>query len=133
MITIPPVKYPRRPRQRLRPRLAPARPGALVLTAAIYEEGDWVRLAFDRAIDVAELDGSQIIVNDPVLTGQRFDASGIVTIIDPQTVQLALIPNEVASGSDLRLTASAATGIVAVAPPLGGTWGGVSELEMPFP
>ena len=129
MLTPPPVKYPRRRRRRLRPRSSPP-PAALTLASAIETEGV-LTLAFDRAIDIGALDGSQIIVDDGAITGTQWQAVGAATLIDPATVEIGLVEVGPWAGPDMRLSATAGTGIVAADD--GGTWAGVSDLELPFP
>ncbi|HEV2296749.1 MAG TPA: hypothetical protein VGR35_23105 [Tepidisphaeraceae bacterium] len=89
-----------------------------------------VTLTFDRAIDVAGLVGSAIVVEDAG-AGLRFEATGLVTIIDPQTVRIGLGETGPSGTAENTLTASGGTGIVAVDD--GGMWAGVTELVLPFP
>ncbi len=131
MLTTPPVKYPRRLRQRLRTRPAPAAPPvALTLVAATYEAGAAVTLTFDRAISIAGFDGSFVTVRDEA-EAMLYDATGGAELIGPAVVRLTLVPVEGDSSVGVTLTASPDTGIVAVDD--GGTWGGVSDLQLPFP
>ena len=134
MISVPPVKFPRRKR-RGRPRAstppAPPPPAALVLVSAIYDAGAAVTLTFDRAIDIAGLDGSVIIVEDGVHSQFRYNGTVGATLLSPATVQIELAGVEEWTGPDIRLDAGAANGIVAVDG--GGTWGGATDLELPFP
>ena len=104
---------------------------ALSLVAATYEEVVSVSLTFDRAIDIAALDGGQITVDDGAVAGILYAATGVATLTDPQTVRIELVEIGLSSGPGTRLTASAASGIAAVDD--GGTWGGVADLELPFP
>ncbi len=63
----------------------------LNLVAAEYEEGAWVRLTFDRAIDISAMNGGAITVNDGPLSGTLWvglEAPG--TLIGPATVQIEL-------------------------------------------
>ena len=106
-------------------------PVALNLVAATYEEVVSVSLTFDRPIDIAGLVGGQITVDDGAVAGILYAGTGVATLTGPQTVRIELIEIGLSSGPGTRLTASAASGIVAVDD--GGTWGGVSELELPFP
>ena len=111
---------------------APAPP--LTLAAADLEfdgGGDRVlRLTFDRAIDVADLDGSQITVEDTAETGFIFAGTVAVALPTPQSVVVGLTPTGSAEGPT-DVTATASTGIVAADD--GGTWAGVTDLELPFP
>ena len=45
-------------------------------------------LAFDRAIAIEEIDGTQIIVKDAQDLGQEFDGSGGASLINATTVRL---------------------------------------------
>jgi hypothetical protein len=105
---------------------------ALTLVQATYPTDvvGSIDLKFDRAINIDGLDGTQIIVKDGVISGLVNDVA-FGELRDPQTVRLYLegiedysIPNEL-------LTATGASGIVAVDD--GGTWAGVSELPLPYP
>jgi hypothetical protein len=105
---------------------------ALSLVQATYQSAvPSIRLAFDRAIDVSGLVGTQIVIADGSISGLRFDAQGDVTIINPSTVEIGLVDIEAWAGPDVRLTAGAGSGIVAVDD--GGTWAGVTNLLLPFP
>ena len=104
---------------------------ALNLVAATYEEVVSVSLTFDRPIDIAALSGGQITVDDGAVAGILYAATGVATLTDPQTVRIELIEVGVSTGPGTRLTASAASGIVAVDD--GGTWAGASDVELPFP
>jgi hypothetical protein len=117
----------------LKPRGAtPPTPAALTLVQATYQPAvPSIRLKFDRAIDASALAGNQVVVADGPTAGLRFDAMGDLTIIDPQTIEMGLTDIESFTGPDVRLTASAATGIVATDD--GGTWPGVTNLLLPFP
>jgi hypothetical protein len=107
-------------------------PAALTLLEAVYlnDDGPYVRLKFDRAIDLSGLDGAQIDVKDGIDLGVEFLATGTATLLDPQTVRIDLVTVGDYSGDDL-LTASASNGIVAVDD--GGTWAGVTNLGLPWP
>jgi hypothetical protein len=130
-----PILFRRRRDRRPRPPLAPPAPASLALVQASYQPGGQgepsIRLMFDRAIDASGLVGNQIVIADGSIAGLRFDAMGDVTIIDPQTIEMGLTDIESFAGPDVRLTASAASGIVAVDD--GGTWAGVTDLLLPFP
>jgi hypothetical protein len=118
-------------RRRRRPdRLNP--PAALTLVQASYQPGvPSIRLAFDRAIDVSALAGTQIVIADGSINALRYDAQGDVTVINLSTIEIGLVDIESWAGPDVRLTASSASGIVAVDD--GGTWAGVTDLLLPFP
>lgn len=110
--------------------MSSAPPVALTLVAASYSTAAWVRLSFDRDINIAAIHVGAIIVSD-ANTGQTYVGSGVATRIATQTVQVPLAILTTSTGSGIKLTASGATGIVAVND--GGTWGGVSQLVLPFP
>ncbi|HEV2294953.1 MAG TPA: hypothetical protein VGR35_13955 [Tepidisphaeraceae bacterium] len=126
-----PVNVPLIPfiRRRRRPKMVTP-PAALMLVAAEYDSEVSVTLTFDRAIDVAGLVGSAIVVEDAG-AGLRFEATGPVTIINPQTVRIGLGETGPSGTADNILNASAGSGIVAVDD--GGMWAGVSDLVLPFP
>jgi hypothetical protein len=124
---LPPVPRSRRRRGRQK------RPAAvLTLVQASYQSAvPSIRLKFDRAVDASGLVGTQVVVADGPVNGLRYDAQGDVTVIDPRTIEIGLVDIESYAGPDVRLTASAGTGIAAVDD--GGTWPGVTNLLLPFP
>jgi hypothetical protein len=88
-------------------------------------------LTFDRAVDIAGIDGAAITVNDPLTLSSLFDGSGGATLVLPTVVQLTLVPAGLPSGVVVTLSATDANGI---APAGGGAaWAGVTNLELPFP
>ena len=109
----------------------PPPPVALTLAGATYDAGvpDLV-LVFDRAVDVGGFDGAQIVVDDGAFNFTAY--SGASAGLDgPAVVRVTLEVDGSSSASDVRLTASALSGIVAVDD--GGVWDGVSGLALPFP
>ncbi len=127
-ITVPLIPFIRRRRRQPRA-VAPA---ALMLVAAEYQEGVWVRLTFDRPIDISAMNGSAITVDDGPLSGTLWvglEVSG--TLIGPATVQIELEPYDPSSSAQTLLNAAAGTGIVAVGD--AAAWAGVSDVELPFP
>ncbi|MEA2710800.1 MAG: hypothetical protein QOF78_3401 [Phycisphaerales bacterium] len=110
----------------------PTPPVALVLVSAGYVDVDGtLTLGFDRAIDISGLAGNQITVDDQPL-GVRWVASGAATLISPMTVRIEMIEDGgIPDGDDVLMNASAASGIVAVDD--SGTWGGATNLLVPFP
>lgn len=127
MITIPPAKF--RPWHRKRkPR---SMVDSLALVAAIYEEDAWVRLTFDRAIDVSAIDASQVHVNDNPGTGWFYTGNGSINQVNATTVQIELAQDGAAMEPETFLVASASTGIVAVDD--GAQWAGTSGTALPFP
>ena len=119
---------PRFRRRRGRPgRRASAPPLALV--SAVYLDAPRrIRLAFVRAIDIAAIDGSQIFVDDGNF-GVRYVGTGPAALFDPTTVDVELNELEPFAGADVHLTATAATGIVALDD--AAAWGGVTNLLVP--
>jgi len=106
---------------------------ALVLVEAVYpfQTLEVLRLRFDRAINIAELDGTQIIVNDGFIEGQLCEATGPATLLDARTLRVGVVAIPGPIMPNLLLTATGATGIVAVDD--GGAWAGVTNLQLPFP
>ena len=127
--TIIPAK--RRVRRKRKQDASSAPPVALTLVSAIYDAGAAVTLTFDRAIDISALDGSVVIVEDGVHSEFRYAGTVGATLLTPATVQIELAGVEEWTGPDIRLDAGTGNGIVAVDD--GGTWGGVVDLELPFP
>jgi hypothetical protein len=102
-----------------------------VLVAAEFGEATWVRLAFDRPIDIAGLDGSQITIEDGPITEFRWAATGAATLEGPAVVRIDVALAGPSSSVATTLTATGATGIVALDD--GGAWPGVVGLVLPFP
>ncbi len=127
MLIFPPVMF-RKPRARPRRKQRKA-PAALVLVAAAYEPSTWVRLTFDRAVDLAALDPGQITVSEGWVSHTLWAGAG-ATLVGPAEVQVALVAAGPSTTTDPFLTATAATGIVAVND--GGAWAGVSDVVLPF-
>jgi hypothetical protein len=115
-----------------RPRAAQPSPpvGALTLVAADYDPGTAVILTFDRAIDIASLDGSVIVIDDGSFQGFRYSATLAAALTAPATVRIELDGIEEFAGPDVRLTAGAGNGIVAVGD--GAAWAGVANVAIPF-
>jgi hypothetical protein len=130
--TPPPFRKSRRLAKR-KPPSAPPTPVALTLVSAefIAIDGTFLRMTFDRAIDIAAMDGSAVVVDDTVNLGQRFVATGAATLESPTTVHVVLVEDGDATGTGTTLTAAADNGIVAVDD--GGTWAGVTDLVLPYP
>jgi hypothetical protein len=122
--TFQPRKVPHR-----RPRVSTPTPVALTLVAASYSTGAWVRLTFDRAVDITAINVAAITVNDDP-SDEAYVGTGVATLFAPETVQVPLVISHGASGPGTELTATNATGIVAVDD--GGTWAGVSDVSLPF-
>src|SRR3954453_8555095 len=108
-----PIIIPARPRRRRRKHSTTSGVAMLNLVAATYEVGNWVQLAFDRAIDPSGVDGSQIVVADATDSRKTWKATGTITIVNPTTVRFGLNNIGDAVGSTITLDASATNGIVA--------------------
>ena len=109
-------------------------PPALTLLEAEFTfvgPGGALRLEFDRAIDLASFDPSQITVQDPNNTGFAFAGTGVVDTPDPQTVVVDMSQTGSSIGALDVMSATGATGIVAVDD--GGTWTGATNLGLPYP
>jgi hypothetical protein len=104
---------------------------ALNLVAATYDvDTQSVTLVFDRAVDVSTFDPAEITLQDGIYTAGSFVGSGPATVVNPTTIQVFLEQIGSPTVSDVELSATAFTGIVAVDD--GGTWAGVSDLVLPF-
>lgn len=121
-----PIRY--RPRTARAPQAGP--PVALTLVAATYSTGAWVRLTFDRNVNIAGIHVANITVNDDP-SDEAYVGSGAATLFSANTVQVPLVVAHSSSGPGIALTATNATGIVAVDD--GGTWAGVTNVALPFP
>ena len=105
-------------------------PVAPTLVAAVFDGTLLtVTLTFDVAVDVGGFAPEQVNVIDGP-NAQLFQATGI-TLDDPVTATVALTQVDSASGEEVLLDATPANGIVAVGD--GAAWGGVANLQLPFP
>lgn len=129
----PPIKVPRRRPPRPKPPTQSPPVAALVLTAASYNHDvePVVILTFDRAIDIASLDGNQIVLQDGFDLGLKFKGTGAATLDAPGVLRIVLVDDGDADVPGTELTALAGNGIVAADG--GGAWPGVSNLGLPFP
>jgi len=129
MIIVPLIPFRRR---RKAGGAVQAPPAALTLVSASFDLDDFsVLLAFDRAVDAAGLAASAITVDDGAFAAGLFVGSGPATVINPTTIKVFLEEIGGPTVPDVELSATAATGIVAVDD--GGTWGGVTGLVLPYP
>src|SRR4051812_31407669 len=92
MIIVPPIAFRRR-------RKAVA---GLTLVAASYSTGAWVRLTFDRAINITGIHVAAITVNDDN-SDEAWVGSGVATLFAPQTVQVPLVILHGATGPGTQL------------------------------
>jgi hypothetical protein len=110
-------------------------PGPLVLVAAELGAdpfGEYlVTLTFDRAIDVAALDPSQVTLDDAAGAGWVYAGAAIDSRPDPRTLVLNMAATDVPATAENRLNATADTGIVAADD--GAAWAGVAGVGLPFP
>ena len=135
---LPLVERARRSRRKRPGRVAtpppsPPGPAALVLVSATYShlEPAYLVLSFDRAIDIAGLDGSAIGVDDGTITSELYDGTGGASLLNATTVKIFLTDLGFTPGVVTVLNASATNGIVAVDD--GGAWDGASGLTLPYP
>ena len=99
----------------------------LVLQAAQYDNSiQSLTMQFDRAINIDQLDSSQITVDDGINNHAVLGNGGNASLVDPATVILYLSPIDAYGGDQVLLNATALTGIVAVDD--GGTWAGVDGM-----
>jgi hypothetical protein len=129
---LPPTFIPAKPRRRRkRSHTSAVSTAALTLVAATYDGfAPSLRLTFDRAIDIPGFVATEIIVDDGVFGGSKYQGlSG--TLIDPTTIEVSLLDIDAWVSTDVRLTAGAGNGIVAVDD--GNAWAGVINLLVPFP
>jgi len=128
MITISPPPYRKSKRIKFPPPVAPP-PVALVLVEAVYTSGLSVMLTFDRAINVAAFNGFQITLRDGLQ--ETLYQAGTASTPSANVAVLTLEQSGTYFGAETTLTATASTGIVAAND--GGTWAGVTNLQLPFP
>src|SRR5688572_26265017 len=124
----PKRRRPRKPRIAAATQVVP--PGAPVtLVSASYEVGSGVTLTFDRAVDVSGIVAGAFVVKDGP-TGftyqgiSVFDHSGAL-------VGIELTGTTEYEGPDVLLDVAGGNGVAAVDD--GGTFAGVTGLELPFP
>ena|SRR5690242_4642053 len=125
-----PIRYRQRPAG-AKEQVTPP-PLALTLVSATYDTDDFsVALVFDRAVDASGLNAAAITVDDGVYAAGSFVGSGPATVVNPTTIKVFLEEVGGPTVPDVELTATGASGIVAVDD--GGTWAGVTGLVLPFP
>ena len=107
------------------PPVAPA-----LVAAAIEREPQYVRLAFDRAIDIAGLVVDAITVDDGV-SGTFWQGVGTPSQDGPTAVLVNVASVGPSTVDDAQLTAAGGAGIVGAGDNL--PWAGVAGLGLPFP
>ncbi len=131
MLVPPPVPYRRR-RGRVKPAPVPPPGAPLMLVSGDYNENDeTLTLQFDRAINIAALNGTAITVRDGSTDNTTYNGAGAVSMLDPKTIYLTLVPVGPYDVPGVTMTATGQSGIVAVND--GGTWAGATNLALPFP
>ena len=98
--------------------------------AASYDPTAAVVLTFDRAIDIAGIDGAAVVVNDGV-NGLQFAGTNGVTLVGPAAVEVVLAGLGEWLDPGVTLTVSPANGIVAAGD--GAAFAGVTDVGLPFP
>ena len=126
MVSFPPAKY--RKRRKPKPAAVAAVPAAPVLVAASFD-GAMAYLTFDRAVDISAMVPYQITVYDGP-GGLEWGATPTVTQISPVLIEIAMIDLYAFTGEGVTMTATDATGIVAVDG--GEAWAGVADVALPF-
>jgi hypothetical protein len=116
--------------ERKRALTAPTPPAALTLVAATYEGGAYVELTFDRAVDIAALDASAVVVSDGDVTGFQYAGTAESFLVGPTVLRVMLAAVEEGAEPGVTMTAGAGNGVVASGD--GAAWAGVSALELPF-
>ena len=129
-----PTFIPARPPRRRRKRRNLPTAGPLVLVAATYDVNvPSLRLSFDRAIDISAFNGSAVVVDDSADSGNAYVGTGGAFHVGANALEIFLVDPTPATGSGTTLSAAADNGIVALAPPVGAAWAGVTELALPYP
>jgi len=133
MLSIGPPNFVRRRQFKQERSSAPPPPAPLTLVSATYDSDNfWLFLTFDRAIAVDPvLNGDAISLDDGVTWHQFFDGGGGWEFPDPATIKIFLDGGKGSGSTQVLLTATGATQIVAV--DNGGIWEGCTSLVVPFP
>ncbi len=134
MTFVQPIYLPKRRVHRKRKQPVKQQPpppeGPPVLVSVAYEQGEWVRLVFDRAIDTAMFDVASVGVNDGnvpgylVGTGEATQPTAMSVV-----VQLSLVDPEANPGVTMYI--GVGNGIVSASD--GSAWAGTeANVEIPF-
>src|SRR5690349_15319283 len=111
MLIQAPPKFRRHRRPAKSKASAPPPPPDLVLVSAMYLVAHWVRLTFDRPIDISAIDPRAIVVDDGTGTSLRWKgAVGASFIVDPTTVQVGLDSDGASTHPGVHLDAGADSG-----------------------
>ena len=126
-----PVIIPMLRRRRGQSRTEPSvpLPAGPVLVGVEYLVSSYVRLTFDRDIDVSGIVPAKVRVNDAEL-GDLMEGSSPVMLLTPQRVEINLLYLSAATGPGLTLTVGPGNGIVALED--GAAWAGVTNVAIPF-
>lgn len=131
MLVLPPVPFRRR-RGRVKTAPVPPPGAPLMLVSADYNESDaTLTLQFDRAVNIAALNGAAITVRDGSIDNAIYNGISAVSMIDPRTIYLTLVSVGPYNIPGVTLTVTAQSGIAAAND--GGTWAGATNLAVPFP
>ncbi len=127
--TILPVK--KRVRRKRKNTATTTTPVALTLLSALYDMGTSVQLAFDRPISIEHLIVSTIVVADGEQSPGRWIGDGEAALVDPQTVQIALVREGISPEPGILLDAGSDNGICAAYD--AAVWAGVSDYPVRTP
>src|SRR5436190_23773524 len=100
-VTIPDILFRRR---RNHHPVVQAPPALTLVSAFLLTEGPKVSLRFDRAINLDDRDGSQIVVDGGDATSHVYVATGPATLVDPMTVEITLVQTGPSPGVQMLLT-----------------------------
>ena len=121
------IPEPKRRKRKDPPRLA----AAPALSSASFDPATAaLRLSFDKPVNASALVGGRILVDDSS-TGTRYQATGPLTVIGPDTIQIETTAVQALPVPATTLTASAASGIVSAHTWL--PWPGATALPLPYP
>src|SRR5436190_10063178 len=104
-----------------------ARAGLRLVSAAYDFALHRIDLTFDRAVNIAEMDVTQITIDDSD-TGNRFRGSGAATLTAPATVRVNTTLVGPVSVPNTFLTAGPDTHVIAIDD--GGMWAGVTAEQV---
>jgi hypothetical protein len=103
----------------------------MTLVAASYDpEALTLLLTFNQNVSIGSFNGNAITVLDTDFNGWKYHGTG-ASLQTPSSVLISLVQFQSSTIDGVHLTATGASGIVAVNG--GGTWAGVTNLSLPFP